>query len=60
MSKAIHDKKSQIEWLTNRMNLLLKVLESIEPEEADVEDIDKLLQMVDDIQDKINQFRPDW
>lgn len=60
MSKAIHDKKSQIDWLTDRLNLLLNVLDSMDPEEAGVEEVDKLLQMVDDLQEKINQFRTDW
>ncbi|WP_102347770.1 SE1561 family protein [Bacillus sp. Marseille-P3661] len=60
MAKSIHDKKSHIDYLTNRLNLLLSVLETIDPEEADVEDIDRLLQMLDDLQDKINQFRVDW
>ncbi|EKN67095.1 hypothetical protein M670_04743 [Schinkia azotoformans MEV2011] len=60
MGNAIHDKKQQIEYLTNRLNLLLKVLDSLDPEEADVNDIDRLLEMLDDLQGKINQFKPDW
>lgn len=60
MGNAIHDKKAQIEYLTNRLNLLLSVLDTISPEEADVEDIDRLLQMLEDLQSKINQFKTDW
>lgn len=60
MGNAIHDKKSQLDYLTNRLNLLLTVLDSINPEEADVEDIDRLLQMLEELQKKINQFKNDW
>lgn len=60
MGNAVHDKKSQLEYLTNRLNLLLNVLDSIDPEEANIDDIDRLLQMLEDLQGKINQFKQDW
>jgi hypothetical protein len=57
---AIHDKKEQMDYLHRRLDLLMNVLDSIDPEEAGVEEIDRLLTMLDDIELKCKQFRNDW
>ncbi|GAE26361.1 hypothetical protein JCM9140_2416 [Halalkalibacter wakoensis JCM 9140] len=60
MGGAIHDKKEQMNYLQKRFDMVLTVLDSIDPEEAGVEDIDRLLTMLDDIEVKCKQFRHDW
>ncbi len=57
MGKAVHDKDSQVSYLKQRLNLFVDVLDSIDPEQADVEDIDRLIAMIDDIEVKCEQFK---
>jgi hypothetical protein len=60
MGNSIHDKGSQKEYLKNRLDMFMNVLDSMDPEDAGVEEIDRLLEMIDDIEGKIKQFRRDW
>ncbi|WP_088103187.1 SE1561 family protein [Halalkalibacter urbisdiaboli] len=60
MGGPIHDKKNQMKYLQGRLDMVMTVLESIDPEEAGVEEIDRLLAMLDDIELKCKQFRHDW
>ncbi|TWI54433.1 SE1561 family protein [Halalkalibacter nanhaiisediminis] len=60
MGGAIHDKKEQMKYLQNRFDMVMNVLESIDPEQAGVEEIDRLLSILDDIEMKCKQFRRDW
>lgn len=55
--KPIIDKDSQIGYLKQRLNMFMEVLDAIEPEETKIEDIDRLLQMIDDIEEKCEQFK---
>ncbi|WLR53345.1 SE1561 family protein [Bacillus tianshenii] len=60
MGKAVNDRKSQIEYVKNRINLLKNVVDTMDAEHADVEDMDRLLKMMNDLQIKLNRFRKDW
>ncbi|OLN23597.1 hypothetical protein BTO30_03235 [Domibacillus antri] len=55
--KPINDKETQVVYLKERLNIFMEVLDSIDPEETDVEDIDRLIEMIDDIEMKCEQFR---
>ncbi|QHE60186.1 hypothetical protein FHE72_03425 [Rossellomorea vietnamensis] len=57
MGKAINDKDSQVSYLKQRLNLFVDVLDSIDPEQADIDDIDRLIAMIDDIEVKCEQFK---
>ncbi|GLI82874.1 SE1561 family protein [Rossellomorea marisflavi] len=57
MGKAIHDNESQVTYLKQRLNLFVDVLDSIDPEQADIDDIDRLIEMIDDIETKVEQFK---
>lgn len=57
MGKAVDDTNSQVDYLKQRLNLFVDVLDSIDPEQADVEDIDRLISMIDDIETKCEQFK---
>jgi len=37
--------------------MFLEVLDAIDPEEAELEDIDRLIEMIDDIESKCNEFK---
>ena len=55
--KPIQDKETQVVYLKERLNIFMEVLDSIDPEETEVEDIDRLIEMIDDIELKCEQFR---
>lgn len=57
LGNAVHDKDSQVQYLKQRLNMFLDVLESIDPEETDIEDVDRLIQMIDDLEMKCEQFK---
>jgi hypothetical protein len=56
LGKAIRDKESQIIYLKERLNMFMGVLDSIDPEHTAVEDVDRLLEMIDEIEVKCEQF----
>ena len=56
LGSPIKDKNSQVSFLKQRLNMFLDVLEAIEPEEADIDDIDRLIQIIDDIESKCREF----
>jgi ribosome biogenesis GTPase A len=60
MGNAVHDKDSQLSYLKNRLNMFLEVLDSMDPESTDVEDIDRLLKMLDELEFKHDQFKKSW
>lgn len=57
VGKAIQNKEDQVKYLKERLTIFMEVLDSIEPENTDLEDIDRLIQMIDDLEDKVEQFK---
>lgn len=57
MGNAIHNPDSQIVYLKERLNMFLEVIDSIEPEDVELEDIDRLLSMLDELELKCEQFK---
>ncbi|WP_028399794.1 SE1561 family protein [Ectobacillus panaciterrae] len=57
MGNAVHDKDSQLVYLKERLNMFAQVIETIEPEEVDLEDIDRLINMLDELEQKCEQFK---
>ncbi|MEK5331232.1 MULTISPECIES: SE1561 family protein [unclassified Lysinibacillus] len=56
MSKPITDKEQQVTYLKERLEMFLEVLDAIDPEKTELQDIDRLIQMMDDLEDKMEQF----
>lgn len=56
MSKSITDKDQQLTYLKERLLMFLEVLEAIDPETTSIEDIDNLIQMISDVEEKIEIF----
>ncbi|MCM3598430.1 MULTISPECIES: SE1561 family protein [Bacillaceae] len=60
MGNAVHDKDSQLKYLKTRLNMFMNVIDSMDPESTDVEDIDRLIKMLDELEVKQEQFKKDW
>ena len=61
LTTPIYNKDEQVKYLKDRLELFMEVLDRIEPESADIEDIDRLIEIVDSIEEKFQSFqnRPD-
>lgn len=57
MGSPIQDKNTQVTFLKQRLSMFLDVLEAIEPEETELEDIDRLIEMIDDLESKCREFK---
>ena len=57
MGNAIHDKDSQLDYLKDRLNMFMEVIDSLDPESTELDDIDRLIQMLDDLEFKYDQFK---
>lgn len=55
--KPITDKDQQVKYLKNRLQIFVEVLDTIDPETTELEDIDRLISMVDDLEEKMDQFK---
>jgi hypothetical protein len=60
LGNAIQDKDLQITYLKNRLNMFVEVIDSLDPESTDLEDIDRLIGMLDDLEGKYERFKKDW
>lgn len=60
VGKSIEDKSSQKEYIVQRVDMLLNVLDTIDAETAGVEEIDRIIGMLDDLEFKCKQFRNQW
>lgn len=57
MGNSIHEQKEQLNFLYGKMELLMTMLDSIEPEATGVEEIDRIIEMLDEIENKCKKFR---
>ncbi|MED4411472.1 SE1561 family protein [Bacillus licheniformis] len=60
MGNAVHDKEQQVNYLKNRLDMFMSVIDSLDPESTDLEDIDRLISMIDDLEAKYERFKKDW
>lgn len=56
MGSPTYDKNKQVSFLKQRLNMFLDVLDAIDPEDADLDDIDRLIEMVDELESKCREF----
>ncbi|MDF1997657.1 SE1561 family protein [Peribacillus frigoritolerans] len=57
MGKSITGKNEQLTYLKERLTMFMEVLDHIEPENTELEDIDRLIAMIDDLEGKVEQFK---
>ena len=60
MGNAVNNKDQQIDYLKNILDMFMNVIDSLDPEATDVEDIDRLISMLDDLEAKYERFKKDW
>ncbi len=60
MGNAVNDKSLQMDYIQKRIDMLLKVLDTIDPETAGIEEIDQIIAMLDELEQKCKQFRYNW
>lgn len=51
------EKQLQLECVKERLNSFIDILDTIEPEEMDVEQIDRLIKMIDDLEKKCKELQ---
>jgi hypothetical protein len=56
LGSPIEDKNTQVNFLKQRLNMFIDVLDAIDPEDTDLEDIDRLISMLDDMESKCREF----
>ncbi len=57
MESSIQDKNTQVSFLKERLNMFLEVLDAIEPEDTDIDEIDRLIEMIDDLEVKCREIK---
>ncbi|MFD0050534.1 SE1561 family protein [Actinomycetes bacterium NPDC127524] len=57
MGKPIQSKDGQLKYLKERLNMFMEVLENIDPESTELDDIDRLIVIIDELETKIEQFK---
>lgn len=60
LGNAVYEKDLQLKYLKERLNMLLHMLDSLDPESTDVDDIDRLLEVIDSLEVKYEQFKKTW
>lgn len=61
MSTPVHDKKRQLRYLKQRVILIQEMIEQMETlEDMKQSDLNRLEEMFNQINIKINQFKQDW
>jgi hypothetical protein len=56
LGSPIEDKNTQVNFLKQRLNMFIDVLDAIDPEDTDLDDIDRLISMLDDMESKCREF----
>ncbi|WP_042356977.1 SE1561 family protein [Bacillus rubiinfantis] len=56
MGSPTYDKNTQVNFLKQRLHMFMDVLDAIDPEDTDVEDIDRLLSILDEMESKCREF----
>ncbi|MEK4149604.1 SE1561 family protein [Robertmurraya sp. FSL W8-0741] len=57
MGSPIKEKGKQVVFLKQKLTMFMDLLDAIEPESADLEDIDRLISIIDDLESKCREFK---
>lgn len=60
MGNVVNNKDQQIDYLKNRFDMFMNVIDLLDFEVIDVEDIDRFISMFDDLEVKYECFKKDW
>ncbi|NRD78125.1 hypothetical protein HPT25_12080 [Bacillus sp. BRMEA1] len=56
MGNPTYDKNSQVDFLKHRLNMFLDLLDAIDPEDTELDDIDRLITIIDELESKCKEF----
>jgi hypothetical protein len=56
LGNLINDKNKQVTFLKQKLNMFLDMLEAIDPEHTDLDDIDRMIAVVDEMESKCKEF----
>ncbi|RFU63181.1 SE1561 family protein [Bacillus sp. V59.32b] len=57
MGKSITNKDDQLTYLKERLSMFMEVIDNIEPEHTGLDDIDRLISLIDELEIKVEQFK---
>ncbi|MCP3033026.1 hypothetical protein LF817_16995 [Halobacillus sp. A1] len=60
MGKAVDNKVDQFRYVKNRIQMLNEVVSSMDPDHMDMEDYNRVLEMIEQLQLKMARFKQDW
>lgn len=56
VGNQISDKNTQVTFLKTRLNMFLDVLDSMDPEDTNLDDVDRLIEILDELESKCREF----
>lgn len=56
MGSPIKDKNTQVTFLKQRLNMFIEVLDAIDPEDANLDDVDRLIAFINELESKVREF----
>jgi|GraSoiStandDraft_46_1057282.scaffolds.fasta_scaffold980576_1 hypothetical protein len=56
LGSPVQNKNTQVDFLKHRLNMFIDVLDAIDPEDTELEDIDRLISMLDEMESKCREF----
>lgn len=60
MGKATSEKEKQIHYLQERLAMIDTMLEGMNPDLAGLDEIERLIAVVEDVEIKLRRFQKDW
>ncbi|MCA0971109.1 hypothetical protein LCM20_10945 [Halobacillus litoralis] len=60
MGKAAEQPSDQFHYIKNRIQMLNQVVSTMDPDVVDMEDFNRVLDMIQQLQMKMERFKKDW
>ncbi|RWZ58893.1 hypothetical protein EQV77_08020 [Halobacillus fulvus] len=60
MGKAAQHPSDQFHYIKNRIQMLNQVVSSMNPDDVDMDDFNRVLDMIQQLQMKMERFKKDW
>ena len=60
MGKAAQQPSDQFHYIKNRIQMLNQVVSTMDAENVDMDDFNRVLEMIEQLQMKMERFKKDW
>lgn len=60
MGKAAQHPSQQFHYIKNRIQMLNQVVSTMDDDDVDIDDFNRVLDMIEQLQMKMNRFKKDW